>query len=479
MEPTTRAGWGARRWIILLAVIAAVWIGARLRHPHVPGGTTGTSPANDCQQDGLKIVTETDTVTGADLRLIGPIADLPEYHDCQRFVVQATNRMVEEKLLASRPTRDTLAYGPLVAIWAANKLGERLSLAPVTPVPPSPADTLVAGGNGGTSGTRAPSIMATPIAVIYDFDSKAGYDPLGINPGFSCLYVWKANEWQARMVSLGPKAPDPADGAQCFDPVDIKSATITGARQLEVVPASPVADLGPADIPPVARWDWDVKNKLQYIGIRCGSEWCSIGPAHFSPLATEPSTVQAVQAYHKALEPMPSGLPQASPAKVSRVVAVRGWYDQQRLDLRTPLAGGTLQLTDIVGTAFPHPGLESLALDDFRNKWIPTGYVYVTDAYKGKVPLEAGMNRIYLCRGTRTECPGVPAATAECFAPGQATDDPWWGKVVPESGSAYYRCVPRRDHKGMAIPAAAARWNWSEKDAKTWWPCGTSCCIVN
>jgi hypothetical protein len=35
------------------------------------------------------------------------------------------------------------------------------------------------------------------------------------------------------------------------------------------------------DIPPVARWDYDTANHQQYIGLRCGGEWCEVGHSGF------------------------------------------------------------------------------------------------------------------------------------------------------------------------------------------------------
>ena len=176
------------------------------------------------------------------------------------------------------------------------------------------------------------------------------------------------------------------------------------------------------------------------------------------------------------VEPLP-GLttdPAGTENELRRFVMVNGWFDQQRLDLRD--AGGQPVLTDVVGTVLPHPALRRLPDGAFKAKWVPTGYVHVTADYPGKLPLKQGMNRIYLCQGSAEVCEiaEAPACTPEQ----QDTDDPWWARVVARSGETTIKCVRRRDHAGMPIPAAAARWNWYERDATTWFKCDKGCCTA-
>jgi hypothetical protein len=468
MGMTARARRGVPLWAILLGLIAL----ALLVYPGWRRITEIFQPTkvvnNDCQQDYLVIHrTDGDSVTGADLPLVGPIADLPEFHDCQRFLVPAGRSMAEGGAAASAPARDGLAFGPLVAIWAANKLDEKLSFAPKS------ADSLVASTrivketrSGG--GIQPASLMAVPVAVIYDFERNVGYDPLGIRPGFSCLYLWKANTWQARLVSLGDSL------SPCLEPMDTTSRDIVGGTQLQVKAAVLDTLLGPEDIPPVARWDWD--GKQQYIGIRCGDEWCEIGSPGFTPSAA-PAATGTGHALLATFQDMPiSAFAQVTDEKRSRVVTVKGWYDEQRLDMRDNQ--GHLILSDIVGTAVPHPALGSLPAGSFQHKWIQVASLQVTGDYSGKVPLKKGITRLYMCQGTATDCPGVPTAKT-CSSWEQDPADPWWAKIEPATGETTVRCVRRRGHGGVAIPAAAARWNWSEVDAKTWVACEGGCCTVN
>lgn len=468
MGTTARARRGVPLWAILLGLIALVLVvypgWRRITEIFQPTKVV----TNDCQQDYLVIHRiDGDSVTGADLPLVGPIADLPEFHDCQRFLVPAGRSMAEGGAAASAPARDGLAFGPLVAIWAANKLDEKLSFTPKS-VDSLGASTRTVKETRSGSGIQPASLMAVPVAVIYDFERNVGYDPLGIRPGFSCLYLWKANTWQARLVSLGDSL------SPCLEPMDTTSRDIVGGTQLQVKAAVLDTLLGPEDIPPVARWDWD--GKQQYIGIRCGDEWCEIGSPGFTASASANATAMG-PGLLAAIEDIPiTGLAQANDAGKLRVLSVKGWYDEQRLDVRDKK--GQLILSDIVGTAVPHPALGSLPAGSFQKNWVPVASLHVTGDYSGKVQLKKGVNRLYMCQGTATDCLG-PTATKTCSSLDQDPADLWWARIVSAAGDTTEHCVRRRGHGGMAIPAAAARWNWSEVDAKTWVACEGGCCTVN
>lgn len=404
-----------------------------------------TAMGNDCQQDSVYIIVHMDSthladtiITAASMPLVRDIANLPEYHDCQRFVVPNP-----------RATRDTTLpkerYGPLVAIWAASKV-----------------DTLF----GRDSATDA---MPTPVAVIYNFERAASYDTLGIAPGFSCLYLWKAMGWHARIVPLG------STPAGCEER-RVSERALSIGKDLPVRPAPLDRGLTPEDVPAVARWDWDDKHGTQYIGIRCGDKWCEVGPKGFAPSAGVGSSGMTPEELRLAIEPIPGVTdPKGTAREVTRLVTVKGWYDQQAMDLRD--ASGKPVLTDVRGTVLPHPALARVPDDAYRQRWVPVAYLHVTADYPGVVPLEKGINRLALCEGSLADC-GIPS-TPTCKAPGTGAGPTWWARVTSPSGAVAFRCITKRDHAGMAIPAAAARWNWHEYDATTWIKCQQGCCTVN
>lgn len=453
MATTSRKRSDVRRWVTVGGLAASLAAGCQCPRESPSSGVTPpdqgrppTARQNDCQQDSVRIVIAMDSthladtiVTAASMPLIGPIANLPEYHDCQRFVV---------------PVRDTQAaaaggmeYGPLVAIWAAHHLDSLFQGAPARGVP------------------------AIPVAIVHNFETSASYDSLGLRPGFSCLYMWNDGTWHARMVSLG-RLPVP-----CLESMDPGSSTLAAGKELHVRPVPPRQGVNASDIPPVARWDWDDKHGWQYIGIRCGKEWCEVGPSTFASSRGAGSTGLSVSAIRSMVEPLPglTTAPAGTEPELLRFVTINGWFDQQRLDLRD--AGGQAVLTDVVGTVFPHPALGRLPDGAFKAKWVPTGYLHVTGDYPGKLPLKKGMSRIHMCQGGATECEITEAPT--CTAEQQDPLDPWWARLVAPSGETVIKCVRQRDHDGMAIPAAAARWNWHELDATTWFKCDRGCCTAN
>lgn len=400
---------------------------------------------NDCQQGAALVrLSSHDSVLVGGLQLIGPIADEPEYHDCQRFVLPRRAAGA-----ASRPAKDGMVFGPLVAIWAANKLDSAFAKAP-----------------------RGPS-AAVPVALIYNFD-RHPYEPLELRPGFSCLYLVKDSTWVARMRWIGTGRPAPDS---CADTVATTSREWRSWPALPVWSDAPITSFRPEDIPPVARWNWDPKRTVQYIGIRCGDAWCSVMPAGMTKPIAWTEAMPTEDKFLAALEPIsgiadPIGLPRRA-----RALLVAGWNDQQRLDLRDE-ATHDLILSDVVGYAFPHPDLDAVKEQMFDSTWIPVSYVWVTGRYMGKLPLEAGLNRIYLCRGSKSVCRVDDAALA-CQTPGPDGPDSWWQMRVGPSGAPAFHCVTRRTHGGMPIPVAAARWHWSEVDATTWSRCGNACCTGN
>jgi hypothetical protein len=73
------------------------------------------------------------------------------------------------------------------------------------------------------------------VAEIYNWDAKP-YEPLAIQPGFSCLYLWRAptapTNWEARMIPLG-KNPAP-----CLEPVSVARLKAGPGTPLLVRPVS-------------------------------------------------------------------------------------------------------------------------------------------------------------------------------------------------------------------------------------------------
>lgn len=479
------------------------------------------------KQQGTRTVVGSGGTVSGDLALAapGPITDMPEFHDCQKFIIAGT---------AGQPA----TYGALFAIFAAFKLDSIVDALPQDGVTWSSANSAVATvsssgdvtavGMGTTSiiatstadPTRraalaivvvasAPPVVPTPVTVspytpaltvqvgqtfpvttkigkpteqslpaaeIYTYGP--GYEPLGIGPNFNCLYLFfdSTGNFSAKMVNiptLGPSAK------ACFGAADPRTAA---GKILHVIRT---ADRAPDEYPAVARWDWDPVNKLQYIGIKCGAGWCEVGAP-----GTQPFTVSA--SYR-------------SSGSVPAVVAVKGWYDEQYLAFRK----GTADLlpSRLKATTIPDPELKTRTEADYKtHTWYPVAHVGLdgsddTEAasyYKTKfnfdvVPVKpslTGMNTISMCYGTRTEC-SVPTPQPPAVGCGPDSKPPfflhvrrWWARIDPAlGGRPKYRCVVRRDHQaalaalGIELPHTT-RWRWQAADETHWEYCPFGCCEV-
>lgn len=326
------------------------------------------------------------------------------------------------------------------------------------------------------------------VAEVYNWDAKP-YEPLAIQPGFSCLYLWRApaapTNWEAKMIPLG-KNPAP-----CLEPVSVARLKAGPGTPLLVRPVS-FPGMKADDVPPVARWDREpLADGNHYIGLRCGAQWCEIGSmaanatalgggSDFTPSPAASASVEAQVL--PGFEEMPTTL-NLGPAPSSmkdRVFAVKGWYDQQELAL---YQSGKLVRSGVVGTIIPHPGLDLLSgagplSDPFASKWIPAAYIHVDGDYDGnRLKLQRGVNRLWICRGTAADCHVDPLPP--CAAATSPSTEAWWGKLeMARERAVRFSCIVQDDNPGV-IPAGAARWRWLETDETTWVRCSTGCCTSN
>ncbi len=358
----------------------------------------------------------------AEIPLSGPISTIPEFHDCQRFIVEG----------------DT--YGPLYAIYASYRLS----------VLAQQADSLIRGTS---------TSYAVPAATIFNYG--ASYAPLGIEPGFSCLYLWNPMSWRAKLVSFGFSEPD------CLKPID--PGQVEG-MELEVWPVE-VDPFGEGDYPPVARWDWDSTKGRQYIGIKCGKAWCEIGG---------PGT-KRIPAYRAPPELAFDGVSSSDPA-VDRVSHIKGWNDVQRLD---SVAYGKQVPTGIWGTIIPHPRNDRIDnVSAFQNTWLNVANAIIQGGNYTKRGFTEGVNRIFFCHGTAVSSdatePGCKGASGVSCSPDKTDGIAWYAMIVSAASDTAYKCVIRRVHTGANVPGipGAARWRWVVDDVTNWIKCPTGCCEI-
>jgi hypothetical protein len=396
-----------------------------------PEDTTPPPPATagrpECPMDSLRLkavrIVDRQPVsyTLTQIPISGSITNVPEYHDCQRFVVDSGQGPV---------------YGPMVAIFAHHALDSLYD---------ELADTSL-----GSASQAA--------AEIYSYDGD--YEPLSIRRGFNCLYLIKQNNvWGAVMKWADQNAE------LCLEP-------LANGDQL-TVRAEAFQDLEKNDLPPVARWDWDPDRNVQYISIRCGEEWCEVGPR--GGFLSSRTLVGGVSL--PRMDAVPALVGSVTGNERRRVLRVRGWYDEQVLAL--PATSGLAPST-IRGIAIPHPLLQQMTIASFATRWTLSGYIMLNGPpqdYSTKLGLGEGVNQISMCSGDWRDCPhrdDVPEPTC-----GAEADKKWWGEVTGPGGEKHYFCVTRRTHDPMIEIPGTMRWRWDPDDEKTWIRCPNGCCTVN
>ena len=424
-------------WCVVVGVPGALVTACPGPHDSKTTSSAGDSTAwaFGCPEHNIRIKAFEDSVITS--IPIAPTTDvMPEYHDCQRFVVNKE-------------------FGPLVAIWAAESVASYFPA-----LKPGESDhvayaiaQIVDLGNGPTGPATAPE----------------DYEPLHISREFNCLDLWRRaapDTFEARIVP----PPKPGDFQGCVGTRAIDRDLLAAPRLSVQATLFAAGD----SLPVVARWDWDSNRGVQYISIWCGTTaWCEIGPDEgFTPsvaIAAEPAVNAALDA---AYESAPGA--ETPPARWNAVRTVKGWYDQQRLEV-WDRETGELTPSDIVGTIVPHPVLAAImesgataGVPNFEKHWMPAAYIHVPKSYQLKTfSLGAGVSRMYLCHGTSAECPG---------SDNSVTGIAWFSKLTSPGLAPQYRLVDYEDHGGKTIPAAAARWRWLETDGTMWVRCGFGCC---
>lgn len=303
-----------RRPVVLLAAMLVI----ACPGPQ-PAETAVATSANECRLPKDRLPAE-----------IAPVADVPEYHDCQR-------------LAAGQP----VVYGPKVGIYVVSGLDSVFK---------------------SDSGRNQPA--AHFVALIRNFgpdDYRGG--KLVLPAGYSCLRLQPGVAgWSASLEFRG-SAPT------C-------ETTPSGAViPLQVTREQPPGDDLDEDYPPVARWEWDAQELHHFIGIKCGTGWCEVAggsepqgvrPPAAAPIpgvkrAGHPDRVKRVKGWFdqqqlavataSSLQPGPVGTiyPHPDLANVDFHKFGSGWVDAGQVQLE-----GTQSYTS--GKLRLEPGLTLIAL---------------------------------------------------------------------------------------------------------------------
>lgn len=375
--------------------------------------------------------------------------NVPEFHDCQRLV---------------RGSGTDATYDSLVAVFASDTMADT-GLVHAPPPPPSGGAWLV------------------PLVEVVSWGGS--YDALGIRPGFGCLYV-PVNDTLSTIAFMVPFGAVEQD---CHAPRpyhEVRSAPNSRPLRLHRVT---YPGLTWADYPPVARWDWDTLANTQVIGFKCASAWCEVG-AYGSEVRTADNLLARLGPAGASALAGAIGVP-----SLTRVLTVKGWYDEQRLappDATWGSGAPDPMPMDLRGTLIPVGTLERMKVGDFGAHWRVVAAVLLdqfSPEYRAKynyLPMEGTgrVTTISLCQerdGTRA-CPEVPNAVrakAAC-GPEAGTTPPllWWARTEATDGTMRYWCMVRRGHSGGDDVPGTARWRWLADDETTWARCDRGCCTT-
>ena len=457
--------------LTMTLTVACPWLSG----PPGPKAPTGGRP--ECPGDGARLPVYKDTIQPpvvdhflGTLPLSEPITDIPEFHDCQRFVVAGAS--------------DT-SYDSLYAIFASYRLNSLMTDLDSFP-------RTIRSGREFHIVSKGTSRVSVPVATVW---TDGAYGPLGIKRGYNCVFLYRdatPSGWGAKMVPLA--IPD----TNCLGEFDPNASGLV----LEVKSQQTSTAYSFQDYPAVARWDWDSVGSVQYLGIKCGAAWCEVGPPGFHPSAPYGGPLGT---FHPVSTILLSGQQQ------QRVTNIKGWYDAQVLD---NVVNGTQVPGHVHGVIIPSPWSEFLPSDlppfsasvlpagykVFKDTWVHMANVYLDGDYKWN--LSQGVNQIWVCLevGATGGC-GVPLNQPPLWPPWHRAlnscdkDDDintvvWWAKIVRADGKPMFRCVKRRGHGQKlvawnttaaaadvfaAIPGTA-RWRWILDDAGEWSKCETGCC---
>lgn len=332
---------------------------------------------------------------------------IPEYHD-------------EQRLKATRVLTDS-SLGPAAGIFASPFLGELSSRKQIR-------------AHGDTG-------MLVGFVVVLDEGGESlpeNYRRLGLTWGMNC--IWLAVD--ANLANLRAFASHAPPDSSCRAALRMPGATRTPLR-VAATPMPPDSSIG------AARFTEDVLGNPM-LGFPCYDRWCDIGPSDAAAPRTVPTALRVRPSY-------------AVGNYQRRETMVKGWFDEQRLEVNTPL--GWVQ-TSVRGYLVPRRGINRIRAETYATPQ------HVADIYLDRTPpagnkfintLRAGWNKVELVN----EAPaGAHPRFKYLFTPAGAAAPSYEAFVIQ----------PMHDHWDAPVPGST-RWRFTLVDPGAWAPCGdNSCC---
>ena len=444
------------------------------------------------------------------ISIAGPITNVPEFHDCQRVIVDGS-------------------YGPVVALWVSARIDYLFTdmLRPVDAVlprqpfarsveQPTTADTsttviearngqMVAnntftGGavaNPQTVIVRNPGeldsaatrlnlpLNAVPAVQVYNYGDEVTTSGATFPHGFSCIYLKVDLQAESGYSAwLHKDSRNECDKAR---------ESTRGLERLHVDKF--VAD-GPyveADYPPVTRWEWDEAGQQQVISVKCGAAMCRIGVPGAMPRVHTP--------------------PAWAIGPTARVFEIPGWYDEQILSrtkpdtirkwqwkrfsfVRVPWRRVTVVMpvpSSVLGTVFPDFDLVMTSFADFHADSVRVSEVHLSAQ---SADYEKKFNLFAPTEGGFAGQKWIRHNSDHLLPPDVHQDEDWTATIESANGAVTRHVVFRTDKKFLdylqsmivALDGAAvedyvmgvpgtSRWRWTELGGENEWEaCTPGCC---
>lgn len=368
-------------------------------------------------------------------KLTGGRDNVPEYNDCQRFIVGSSNAP---------------SYGAVFAVFASDSLAR-----------------------------KEWSDQAQVSALVLADDA---YPPLGIkSKGFHCLVMTPTNQpatqWKAEMVPAGTDA-------------DCTKRKTAEAVVLDVdarpnIPGTSKA-IPEADLPGVVRWGFSPGPEgrvtwVQYVTLPCAKSLCFVGPPGFQARPT-----------FAVLSSMNGSLNNSGSRR-----RVDVWNDVQYLAAPTSGISGPKPDSPLLeGVILPDAKLAERKIDDYDDRWVKVAEVAISGSgYLSKLNFAATTgavsryNVIYACyyeedgSGGFGSCGDDPADKAGLAALTCGATDTYPGRWRTKHVNAAnpsqvsYHCVEfiPFDDSALTVPGTV-RWKWLANDEMTWFRCPAGCC---
>lgn len=429
----------ARRAAITAGIIAAVaaGIGGYLLRPYV-GGMPDRPGANvavvdrevpteesftltDSQRLVLDRLHESEVAQARDaltpmLAALGarPLSGIPKADSIElEKIIRVPERYDRQKLATDNGTD----YGPISWIWPLPRI-----------------DTLKNRDFERAAPVQGQPVQAgAPVAVVYveaDVGGDDAYTKLGLTQGILCVSIAKSgNDWRAYVW--------PPIGSVCPADAALPSPQALGVVRHRDAATHPRGGM----YPPVARWDdGTLSGRLQpTIGVRCGRQWCEIGPDGFS---SDPQDLVVA-----------AGIP------ANRFSGIRGWYDKQKIALRSSADAPLVPTHHAV--VVPSEELGEYTEEDFEEKFLTVAFIRLDrDPAADSKYAKYGLGR-------------TPKALKIKLVVDGAGRRRWRGKI---GGKEFD--VERHSHPTAEVIPAVARWAWRDDDEDLWVRCADGCCQV-